>query len=163
MNSGQYLTPGWAFHSWYHHCCPFHHVNGITTSDNLRLSNFDMSGEKCLEPGAVIPLLIFKVHDPNHYAHCLFYFGFKGPTTFKILNFPLPLGERASKQNYPPCFFFFHPRHISEYFDHICHFSCSTSACKATIHSIKWVNENEVQLICILSEMFAHRHFPFQS
>lgn len=108
MNSGKYITPGWAFHSWYHRCCLFHHVNGIKTSDTLRLSNFDVSGEKCLEPGAVIPLLISKVHDSNHYAHCLFYFGFKGPTTFKILNFPLPLGEReqANKIIHRVSFFF---------------------------------------------------------
>jgi len=28
-NSGQHVTPGWSFHSWYHHCCLFHHADGI--------------------------------------------------------------------------------------------------------------------------------------
>lgn len=123
MNSGQHITEGELFHSWYHCHCLFHHANGIKTSDTLRVSSFDMSGEKCLEPGAVISLLILKVHEPNHSAYCPFYFDFKGPATFKILSFCLPLGEREQANKIIHHVSFLHPRHVSEYFHLICHLS----------------------------------------
>lgn len=96
MNSEQHVTLGWLFHSWYHQCCFFHHtmtLKSLILSD----SQFLTSCDKWLKSGAVIALLILEVRNSNHPAYCLVYFFFKGPGTFKILNFPLLKESKQTK------------------------------------------------------------------
>ena len=126
------------------------------------------SGEKRLESGAVLSLLILKVHDPNHSAYCLFLF-LKDLPPSRSWTFPFCQEKESKQTKLSTMFHFFHPRHASEYFHHICHFSWSISGCRSDhalykMNGWKWgtANVHFIRDVCpqTLSLLILNKYYP---